>query len=175
MTDDRDNHRSAVEADVEREIRQTRKFTRAEAIARIAGPGEMKGGSPVSRVQQAQTNMGIWLRSHAPDAAGALTVLLPRHLKGSGLLLDNLDNPLAALAAYCEQVLASNSLLKELVREADVEWGRQMDEQPALRASRVAAAPRRSLYLELRSHRAERHPQATDRCCTMTGRAVTGP
>jgi hypothetical protein len=46
------------------------------------------------------------------------------------LLLENLDRPLAALAIYCRQILKADSLVKELVREADVEWGRAMDERP---------------------------------------------
>jgi len=45
-------------------------------------------------------------------------------------LLDNQDRPLAALAEHCRHVLASDELLKETVREADVEWGRTMDERP---------------------------------------------
>ena len=64
------------------------------------------------------------------DSTGALHVLLYRQIIGSELLLNNLDQPLLALAGYCEQVLASDYHLKELVREADVEWGRRMDERP---------------------------------------------
>jgi hypothetical protein len=90
----------------------------------------MKGASPVSPVQQAETEIGTWLRSNVPDPAGALAALLHRHLKGSELLLDNLERPLTALAQYCEDLLASEYLLKDLVREADVEWSRTMDERP---------------------------------------------
>lgn len=130
MNDDREERRSEADAEVEREIRQGRKLSTKEAMARLAGPGAMKGASPVSPVQQAETEIGTWLRSHLADEAGALHVPLHRHLKGSQLLLDNLDQPLVALAAYCEQLLASDHLMKELVREADVEWGRRMDERP---------------------------------------------
>jgi hypothetical protein len=130
MNDDRDKQRSEADAELEREIRQGRKFGSKEALARMAGPGAMKGASPVSRVQQAEVEIGIWLRGHVTDAAGALPVVLHRHLKGSGLLLDNLHQPLVALAGYCQQVLDSDYLLEELVREADVEWGKRMDERP---------------------------------------------
>jgi hypothetical protein len=81
-------------------------------------------------VHQAEIEIGSWLRSHVSDAPGALQVLLHRHLKGSEGLLNNLDQPLVALAGYCQQVLASDYRLKELVREADVEWGQRMDERP---------------------------------------------
>ncbi|MBR0795056.1 hypothetical protein JQ615_06635 [Bradyrhizobium jicamae] len=130
MSDEPDKERSEADAELEREIRRGRKFTAKEAIARMIGPGAMKGGSAVSRVQQAETEIGTWLRSNLTDSTGALQALLHRQLKGSELLLNNLDQPLLALAAYCRQVLASDHHLEELVREADVEWGRRMDERP---------------------------------------------
>ena len=128
MSDDAD--KKNPEADLEREIRDRRKFTPEEAIARLAGPGAMKGASPVSRQQQAEIAIGAWLRSHVADPSGALNVVLQRHLKGSQPLLSNPDQPLEVLAGYCERILASDHLLKELVREADVEWGRAMGERP---------------------------------------------
>ena len=130
MGDDRDGQKSDAEAGLERETRETRKFSPQEAIARLAGPGAMKGASPVSREQQAETEIGAWLRSHVADPTGALPLLLTRHLKGSELLLNNLDQPLRGLAAQCRQFLSSDFLLRELVREADMEWGQAMDERP---------------------------------------------
>jgi hypothetical protein len=129
MNEDQDEQRPEADSEIEREIRRARKFNPKEAIARLAGPGAMKGASPVSRVQQAEIEIGSWLRGHI-TAADELEVLLHRHLKGSELLLDNLDQPLVALAGYCQHLLASDYLLKDLVREADVEWGRRMDERP---------------------------------------------
>src|SRR5436853_7619271 len=84
------------------------KFTAREAMGRMLGPGAMKGGSAVSRVQQAETEIGTWLRSKLTDSTGALQALLHRRLKESPLLLNNLDQPLIALAAYCQQILASD-------------------------------------------------------------------
>ena len=130
MGDDHDNRRSQAEEELERELRQGRKFTAREAMARMAGPGAMKGASPISPVQQAETEIGTWLSINLADVGGALKVVLSRHLKGSRLLLDNLDQPLVALEAFCRGVLASDNQLRELVREADVEWGRAMDERP---------------------------------------------
>jgi hypothetical protein len=130
MSGDQDKRRSEAEAAVEREIRQGRKFTAQEAMGRMIGPGSMKGGSAVPRVQEAETGIGTWLRGNLADSTGALQVVLHRQLMGNELLLNNLDQPLLALAAYCQQVLASDYHLDELVREADVEWGRRMDERP---------------------------------------------
>jgi hypothetical protein len=129
MADDRDRQQSD-EAEFERKLREGRKFTPQEAMARMAGPGAMKGASPISPAQQAETEIGTWLRSNVTDPAGALQLLLHRQLRDSQLLHENIEQPLAALASHCRQLLASDFLLKELVREADVEWGRRMEERP---------------------------------------------
>src|SRR5262245_62099738 len=130
MSGDEEKHEAQADEQIEREIRQHRKFSSREAMARMAGPGAMKGASPVSPVQQAETEIATWLESNIADSVGALKVVLHRQLKGSELLLDRLDQPLAALAAYCESGLAADYLLREIVREVDVEWGRMMDERP---------------------------------------------
>jgi hypothetical protein len=128
MSDDQD--KGASDAELEREIRQGRKFTAQEAMGRMIGPGAMKGASPVSPVQQAETAIGNWLSVNLPDTTGALQAVLHRRLKESALLRDNLEQPLVALSAYCQKVLASDLHLEDLVREADAEWGRRMDERP---------------------------------------------
>ena len=58
---------SAPGAEIEQEIREARKFSMEEAMARMAGPGAMSGASPVSEVQQAETEIGTWLRGHLAD------------------------------------------------------------------------------------------------------------
>jgi len=118
------------DAELEREIRQGRKFSAQEAIGRLAGPGAMKGGSPISRQRQAENAIEVWLRANLADSDGALKAVMQRHLKGSELLLENVDQPLGAVAAYCRQLLASDHLLSEVVREVDIEWGRAMEERP---------------------------------------------
>lgn len=59
MSDEKDEQPHDAESDAEREIRRGRKFTPKEALARMAGPGAMKGASPVSRVQQAEGEIGF--------------------------------------------------------------------------------------------------------------------
>jgi hypothetical protein len=130
MGDGQETQSSDADAELEREILQGRKFTLEEAIARLAGPGAMKGASPVARMQQAEFEIETWLRSHISDAGGPLEVVLQRHVTGSELLLNNFDHPLVVLAGYCQRVLDSDSLLEELVRDVDTEWGRLMGEQP---------------------------------------------
>jgi hypothetical protein len=130
MSDNEETERSEADAELEREIRKGQKFTLAEAIGRLAGPGALKGESPVTRMQQAEIEIGSWLRVHLTDAGGALPVVLHRHVKESELLLNNLDQPLIVLASYCRRVLDSDYLLHEVVRDADFEWGRVMGERP---------------------------------------------
>lgn len=138
MTDD-DKRKSEAEAQLEREIRQSRKPGVKDLMAHIAGPGALKGASPVSPVQQAETEIGTWLGSNLADGGGALRVVLHRQLKGSPLLLNHLDQPLVALSEYCRKLLAADNLLRDIVSEADVEWGRAMEEKPHF--EREGAAP----------------------------------
>src|SRR4051794_25835696 len=130
MINGQDKPPSEADGQLEQEIRQGRKFSASEAMARMAGPGAIKGASPVSPVQQAETAIGSWLRANVADPAGILPMLLQRNLTGNALVLDNLEQPLVAVAGYCRKLLASDTLLRELVRQADVEWGQRMDERP---------------------------------------------
>jgi hypothetical protein len=130
MSENEHEARSRADAELEREILKERKLTLAEAIGRLAGPGAMKGVSPVPRIQQAEIEIESWLRNHLADAGGILQFVLHRQVEGSDVLLHNIDQPLVALASHCKRVLDSEYLLGELVRECDVEWGRVMGERP---------------------------------------------
>ena len=130
MADQQPQHPSISDADLEREIREGRKFSLAEAIGRLAGPGSMKGESPITRKQQAETIVEACLDCHLTDSAGALRAVLFRQVRESALLDEYLDHPLAALAAHVQRVLESDYVLQELVRQSDVEWGRVLGERP---------------------------------------------
>ena len=121
---------SEADKELEREIRAERKFSLSEAIGRMAGPGMMKGVSPVAPKRQAELAIEAYLRRHLTDAGGVLGSVLLRDAAGSDLLLSDYEHPLAVLAGYIRQVLGSEYLLKELVREADVEWGQVFGERP---------------------------------------------
>ena len=130
MSDEQRKRRSEADAALEREIRDGRKFTLAEAIGRLAGPGMMKGVSPATPKQQAEAQIESFLDRNLNSPAGALSVVLLRQVKQSDRLLNNLDQPLIVVASHIQRVLASDYLLQELAREADVEWGRAYDERP---------------------------------------------
>jgi hypothetical protein len=141
MSDKQDSQCSAADAELERESLEGRKFTLEEAIARLVGPGAMKGESPIARMQQAEIEIGSWLRIHLTDAGGALELVLHRQVKGSELLLNNFEQPLVVLAGYCQKLLDSDYLLKELVRDCDVEWGRIMLERPIFEREGAPPSP----------------------------------
>lgn len=130
MSDEQPKPPSEADKELERAIRAERKFSLAEAIGRMAGPGAMKGVSPVPARQQAEAEIEDYIRKHLLDAAGVLPGVLSRYVNESDFLLDHFDRPLAALAAYLRRILESEYRLKELVREVDVEWGRVFGERP---------------------------------------------
>jgi len=138
---DKPNDERAKLAELEREIREGRKFTLEEAIGRLAGPGGMKGASPVGGLLQAQMQIEAWLRTHLIDSDGALRAVLFRDVRGSDSLLNNFDQPLVVLAGYCQRLLHTDHLLEELVRDADVEWGRIMGERPHFQQPGASSHP----------------------------------
>ena len=129
MSEDRDATPPDEDEGLEREVRADRKFSLTEAIGRMAGGDLIKGGSPVTRKQQAELAIKGYLRRHMPDAGGVLGDILLRRV-GESLLHDDYNQPLAMLADYVRQVLRSEYVLADLVREADVEWGRVVGERP---------------------------------------------
>jgi hypothetical protein len=139
MSDEQKTQRTEADAELERAIRKERKFSLTEAIGRMAGPGAMKGESPIARLQQAGVVIETWLRLHLLDAGGGLGIVLLRRVKESELLLDDFDRPLVVLASYCQRVLGSAHLLEELVRDADIEWGRVFGERPYFEKAGAAA------------------------------------
>jgi hypothetical protein len=130
MTDKKDKQPSQSDEELEREVRKGREFSLTEAIGRMAGPGAMKGASPVPRKEQAAAEIENWLGEHISAANAELQTVLLRRIDESEMLLHNYEQPLSVLASWCRKILASDYLLKEVVRETDVEWGRVNGEKP---------------------------------------------
>lgn len=130
MRDEQSKRRAERDAELEREVRKERQYSLSEAIGRLAGPGSMKGESPVTRTRQAEAMIGDCLQSCLGSGCGSLRIVMLRHVVGSEVLLSNLDRPLVVLAGYVQRVLGSEYQLKELVRETDFEWGRVYGERP---------------------------------------------
>jgi hypothetical protein len=79
--------------------------------------------------RQAEAALRDLIQRHVVDPDGALRAVLLRDASDSAWLRDP-GRPRAALAAFVAATLASEPRLKELVREADVEWGRTHEMRP---------------------------------------------
>lgn len=116
---------------IERDILEHRKFSWEEAIARQAGKNLMKGASPITTKQQAETVIEKYLRENLPDAERALQIALDRRVTESEVLFQmGYEQPLVALAIYVEDLLAAEGRLVEFVREVDFQWGQLYEERP---------------------------------------------
>src|SRR5262245_49246617 len=105
MSEDHPEPTSKTDADLEREIRAERKFTLSEAIGRMAGPGAMKGVSPVTLREQAAAEIQEYLGAHLEDRGGVLCGVLLRDVAESDALLADLEHPLVVLAVHVQGVL----------------------------------------------------------------------
>jgi len=141
MAEQDETDRSESDAALEREIRQGRKFSLNEALGRMAGQGMMKGGSPVSPQQQAEFEIGLYLREHLSDQFGVLPAVVLRCVKESELFLHHATAPLKVLSTYIAQLLERPTLLTELVRETDVAWGQLLGERPHFERAAQPACP----------------------------------
>ena len=121
---------SDAAADVEREIRRGRTFSVSEAIGRLGGGGMLKGASPIPPIEQTEAAIANYLRAHLDDPGGVLAQVVLRNVSASQILIEHFDQPAVVLAGYVSQVLNSETNLKDLVRDADVEWGRTLGDRP---------------------------------------------
>jgi hypothetical protein len=141
MSDKKEKQLSDAEAAIQQEIMLGRKFTPEEALGRMAGPGAMKGISPVTLMKQATIEIENWLTQHLSPGNGDLQLVLLRRFQASEILLHHFEQPLFALSAFCQQLIDSDYLLKELVRETDFEWGKVNGERPYFEKEGVPAHP----------------------------------
>ncbi len=131
MSEDKKDPPGPKDAEIEREIRSGRKFSLAEAIGRIGGSGVLKGASPVTQKRQAELEIERYLESHLVDGEGALEVVLFRRARESEILFKmGYEQPLVALALFCERILGSEGLLQDFVNDVDAEWGRIYLQRP---------------------------------------------
>jgi broad specificity phosphatase PhoE len=117
-------------ADIDREVRLGRTFSLSEAIGRMGGGDVLKGASPVPPIEEARAAIANYLKEHLDDAGGVLAQVVLRHVRTSEILLANFEQPKVVLVRYLNQVLKSETLLKDVVREADAEWGQALGERP---------------------------------------------
>lgn len=115
---------------IEREARMNRKFSLADVIGH-EGAGFFRGESMVPKLTQATNALTSFVDAHLNDTSGAIKVVMKRRIRTNEPLVDrHLEDPLMALEALLDELLANDEALYEFVREVDVEWGRLMMERP---------------------------------------------
>lgn len=125
-----DENRDERLRELEQDIRSRRRFGLSEALGRSAG-GNLKGASPVPRSRQALMDLEALLEARLHDPDGSLRRVLvqqladnPRILEGAAPVVEQ------ALATWLRQLLESPARLAEMVRQADMRWGRDYQERP---------------------------------------------
>jgi len=164
MTDDSRQENGTEESRIEQEIRRRRGFTVAGALAGRDGGGHLKGASPTPLLRQAALDLAHWLDTHLEDHDGALRAVVLRSVTQRPDLLErHAHDPAGAVAAWLPAVLANRAALAELVRQADVEWGRLYQERPFF--EREGAPP----HAEDPYTRDDVHRRLTDLLATANG------
>jgi hypothetical protein len=115
---------------IETEVHSQQKFSVAGAIGR-AGKGLLKGASPVSQQDQAINFLERWVDQNCSDPSGALKSLLRQKIRSSRLIIEHQqERPKEALATVIKEILATEFMLREFVRQVDVKWGELFQERP---------------------------------------------
>ncbi|WP_204137805.1 hypothetical protein [Halomicronema sp. CCY15110] len=123
---------SELEADqaIEREIRQGRKYSLADAISQEGGDF-LKGESPIPKLVQVKSAIKHFINLHLSDAAGALQATLLTAVQSDDVICSrHFATPLQALAEMLQPLLAHDVQLREFVRQVDMRWGQMYDERP---------------------------------------------
>ncbi len=116
---------------IEQEIRSRRSADLASVLAGQDGGGHLKGASPTPVLQRAMIEIQQWLAASLYDGEGALRAVILRRLELEAERLESgLGDPAATVGAWLDRVLPRPTVVAELVRQADMEWGRLYGERP---------------------------------------------
>lgn len=104
---------------IQREIREQRKFSLAEAIGREGG-SLLKGESTIPRPLRAITEINQFITTHMSDPTSALTTTLQAWAGDDIRVSRQLDTPLVALAQMVESILTQPTMLCEFARQVAI-------------------------------------------------------
>lgn len=114
---------------LQKEIRDGRKFTLAEAIGRESG-SFMKGESSIPRPLRAATQINQFITKHSTDPAGALPTTLCTWANNDIRVSRQLDTPLVALAQIIESTLNEPASFCELARQVVIAHSQLTGDRP---------------------------------------------
>lgn len=124
------DHSTDADQAMEREIRQGRKFSLADAIGR-EGSDFLKGESPVPKLLQVKHELRGFVSTHLSDSSGALQATLLDLIQSDDEVCSrHCDRPLLALVGLLQPLLAHDIYLREFVRQVDMRWGQMSGERP---------------------------------------------
>ncbi len=93
--------------------------------------------------RQAELEIERYLEGHLADTQGALEVVLLRRVRESEVLFKmGYEQPLIALAIFCERIVSSEGLLQDFVNDVDAQWGRIYLERPHFQKDGRAPDPK---------------------------------
>ena len=104
---------------IQREIRQQRKFSLAEAIGREGG-SFIKGESTIPRPLRAIAKINQFIIAYLPDPTGALSTTLQAWAKDDIRVSRQLDTPLVALGQIIDSMLLEPTTLCEFARQVAI-------------------------------------------------------
>ncbi len=104
---------------IQREIRQQRQFSLAEAIGREGG-SFMKGESTIPRPLRAITKINQFITTYLPEPTSALSTTLQAWAKDDIRISRQLDTPLVALAQIIDSMLLEPTTLDEFARQVAI-------------------------------------------------------
>ena len=124
------NPNPSADRAIEREIRQGRKFTIADAIGK-EGSSFMKGESPVPKLLQVKHELIGFVGQHLHDPAGALHAILRDLIQSDDTVCSrNFETPLVALIELLQPLVTREGLLHDFVWQVDMRWGQIYGERP---------------------------------------------
>jgi len=116
---------------IEQEIRAQRQSSLADALAGQDNGSHLKGASPTPVLKRALLEIDQWLSRCLRDNEGSLMAVILRRLRQRPEQLEaGLGTPAVTVAAWLDMVLAHDSILEDLVREVDMDWGQRNQERP---------------------------------------------
>lgn len=121
---------TAADQALEQEIRQTRKFSLAAAIAQ-EGSSFLKGESLVPPLIQVKNELTVFMRNHLRDPEGALQATLLDLIQADDVVCSRyFEAPLQALVEILQPLVTQDAALRNFVRRVDMRWGELYGERP---------------------------------------------
>ncbi|MEM9088501.1 MAG: hypothetical protein AAGC93_07125 [Cyanobacteria bacterium P01_F01_bin.53] len=127
-------------AQLQKEIRDGRKFTLAEAIGREGG-SFMKGESAIPRPLRAKNTINQFITEHLTNPSSALSTTLQTWTNNDIRIMSQLDTPLVALSQILESTLTEPTAFCEFARQVAIAQSQLTGDRPYFQTLNGKAHP----------------------------------